>query len=131
VAWVANGCVRYAGGGRSTAADPCPAAEVTLYAIANAKLRGDHTRVPVRCVAARTGTCRGTVFGKLGRRVVARGGFAVPAGRQRWVRLRVNPATVRRFRREGDGSLIIGANVRDGRVGSGCCGDSELTVYAR
>jgi hypothetical protein len=47
------------------------------------------------------------------------------------VRLRVNPATVRRFRREGDGSLIIGANVRDGRVGSGCCGDSELTVYAR
>jgi hypothetical protein len=47
------------------------------------------------------------------------------------VRLRVSPATVRRFREDGEGSPIIGAGICDGPVGSGCCGSSELTVHAR
>ena len=86
-AWVANGCVRYAGlpvtASAPQADDPCPATEISLYCIAHAKLRGRTIRVPVQCVTAPTGVCRGTVLGRVfegGRRVVARGRFAVPVG---------------------------------------------------
>ena len=74
--------------------------------------------------------CRGTVLGKFGGRVVARGRFAVRAGQQRWVRMRVTRAAVKRFRRAGWGSMIIDARVPDGRVGAGADG-SELSVKVR
>lgn len=135
VAWLANGCVRYAALAPPVPApqadDPCPSTEIGLYYIASSPLRGRHVRVPVRCVTAPTATCRGTVLGKLGRRVVARGRFAVPVGTERDVRMRVARATVRRFRRERFGSLIIDARIPDGRIGVGADGSSELTVKVR
>ena len=92
VTWLANGCVRYvaldAGVAAAPADDPCPSTEIGLYGIASSPLRGRQVRVPVRCVTAPTGTCRGTVLGKLGRNVVARGRFAVPVGAQRKIPMR-------------------------------------------
>jgi hypothetical protein len=130
VAWVANGCVRYA----PVAAGPshpaaCPETEVGLYAIADSHLHGATARTIVICVAAADGTCRGTVYGKVGGRVAARGRFAVPAGTKRWVRMRVDRAARATIRRRGWIGMIVDATVPHGRVGEGCCGDSELTVY--
>ena len=131
-AWLANGCVRYApfAGASAQADDPCPSTEIGLYAIADAWLRGRRIRVPVICVTAPSGICRGTVLGRFDGQVVARGRFAVRAGRQRWVRMRVSRAAVNRFRRAGSGFLIIRARVPDGRVGAGADG-SELSVKVR
>jgi hypothetical protein len=130
VAWLANGCVRYAPPA-AQAADPCPSTEIGFYLIADARLRGRHVRVPVICETAPAGTCRGTVLGRLGRRVVARGRFAVPVGRERWVRMRVTRRAVARFRRERGGSLIIDARMPDGRIGAGSDGSAELSVKVR
>jgi hypothetical protein len=132
VAWLSNGCVRHeAFAGAPAADDPCPSTEIGLYLIASSPLRGRHVRVPVRCVTAATATCRGTVLGKVGRKVVARGRFAVPVGTERRVRVRVTRAAARRFRRERFGSLIIGARVPDGRIGAGAGGSSELSIEVR
>lgn len=132
-AWVANGCVRYAAiaGPPVTAAapDPCPSAEVSLYAIAASKLRGRFVQTPVRCIAAATPTCRGTVVARLGGRIVGTGRFSVPAGKQGEVRIRLTAGVAARFRREDGGGLVIGARVVDGRVGVGR-GYSELSVDA-
>ena len=62
---------------------------------------------------------------------VARGRFAVPAGAERRVRMRVTHAAAARFRRERFGSLIIDARIPDGRIGAGADGSAELTVKVR
>jgi hypothetical protein len=135
-AWVTNGCVRYAALPLTPTApqadDPCPTTEIGLYAIASSKLRGRTVRVPVRCVAAATGVCRGTVLARVfegGPRVVARGRFAVPVGTERRIRMRIERATVGRFRRdETFGPLIIDARMPNGRIGAGGDGSSELGI---
>jgi hypothetical protein len=135
LAWVANGCVRYAAlpvtDSAPQAGDPCPTTEIGLYYIAKSRLRGRTVRVPVRCVTAPTGVCRGTVLGRDGeggRRVVARGRFAVPVGKERKVPMRIERGTVRRFHRKNFGFLLIDARIPDGRIGVGADGSSELTV---
>jgi hypothetical protein len=135
LAWVANGCIRYAAlpvtASAPQAGDPCPTTEIGLYLIAKSKLRGRTVRVPVRCVTAPTGVCRGTVLGRDGeggRRVVARGRFAVPVGKERKVPVRIERGTVRRFRRKNFGFLLIDARIPNGRIGVGADGSSELTV---
>jgi hypothetical protein len=134
-AWVANGCLRHAAlpvtPSAPQANDPCPTTEIGLYLIAKSKLRGRTVRVPVQCVTAPTGVCRGTVVGRDGeggRRVVARGRFAVPVGKERRVPMRIERETVNRFRREDFGFFIIDARIPNGRVGVGADGSSELSV---
>jgi hypothetical protein len=134
-AWVANGCIRHAAlpvtASAHEAHDPCPTTEIGLYLIASSKLRGRTVRVPVRCVTAPTGTCRGTVLGRDGegdRRVVARGRFAVPVGKERKVPMRIERETVARFRRKDFGFFIIDARIPNGRIGVGADGSSELGV---
>jgi len=134
-AWVANGCVRHAAlpvtASDPQAHDPCPTTEIGLYLITKSKLRGRTVRVPVRCVTAPTGVCRGTVLGRDGeggRRVVARGRFAVPVGMERRVRMRIERKTVARFRRKDFGFFIIDARIPNGRIGVGGEGSSELGV---
>jgi hypothetical protein len=85
----------------------------------------------VICVTAPGGVCRGTVLGRDGeggRRIVARGRFAVPVGEERKVRLRIERATVERFRRKNFGFFIIDARIPNGRIGAGADGSSELGV---
>jgi hypothetical protein len=134
-AWVANGCIRYAAfpvtASAPQAHDPCPTTEIGLYLIADSKLRGRTVRVPVRCVTAPTGVCRGTVLGRDGeggRRVVARGRFAVPVGKERRVPMRIERETVERFRRKNFGFFIVDARIPNGRIGVGAHGSSELGV---
>jgi hypothetical protein len=134
-AWVANGCIRHAAlpvtASAPQADDPCPTTEIGLYLIANSKLRGRTVRVPVRCVTAPGPVCRGTVLGRDGEggpRIVARGRFAVPIGRERNVPMRIERATVERFRRRDFGSFIIDARIPNGRIGVGANGSSELSV---
>ena len=134
-AWVANGCVRHAALPVTAPApprhDPCPTTEIGLYLITKSKLRGRTVRVPVRCVTAPTGVCRGTVLGRDGegsRRVVARGRFAVPVGKERKVLMRIERATVKRFRRKNFGFFLIDARIPNGRIGVGGDDSSELGV---
>ena len=135
IAWLANGCLRYSALATPFPApqadDPCPSTEIALAYIASSPLEGRHVRVPVRCVAAATGTCRGTTLGKLRRKVVARGRFAIPTGAVRHVRMRMTRAAAARFRRQDFGSLIIDARIPDGRIGAGSDGSSELSVKVR
>jgi len=134
VAWLANGCVRYAAlrlpAPAPPAGDPCPATEVGLYAIADSRLRGRRARTPVRCVTAPGDACRGTVLARRGGRLVGRGRFAIPVGTQRWVPIRLTRAEAAYTRRATWTSLVISARVPGGRVGAGR-GYSELTVKAR
>jgi hypothetical protein len=132
VAWIANGCVRYAGLPAPAAPGVgCPSTEISLYYIADSRLRGRIVRTPVNCVAAPDGVCRGTVLAKRGGRVVGRGPFELSVGRERWVPIRLTRAAAARFRRERGGLLIIGARIPGGRVGVGSAGSSELTVKVR
>jgi hypothetical protein len=134
-AWVANGCIRYAALPLTASAphahDPCPTTEIGLHLIASSKLRGRTVRVPVHCVTAPTGVCRGTVLGRDGdggRRVVARGRFAVPVGKVRKVPMRIERETVERFHRKNRALFIIDARIPNGRIGVGADGSSELGV---
>ena len=135
VAWLFNGCVRYAPIGASSPApgkNPCPTSEVALYTIGpKSKLRGNRARVPVRCVASESGRCRGRLVVRLdyGRPIVARGTFDLPAN-DRWISVpvRFNRRTVARFHRAGWGGAIVNAIVRDGTVGSGGDNSAEFSV---
>ena len=134
-AWLFNGCVRYApldGTAPPAGRDPCPASEVGLYGIApSSKLRGNRARVPVRCVHAAAGRCRGRLVVRLdyGTPIVARGRFDIPV-RDRWVNVtvRFNRRTVAKLNREGRGSAIVNAIVRDGTVGSGADYSAEFGI---
>ena len=75
--------------------------------------------------------CRGTILGRDGeggRRFVARGRFAVPVGKSRDVPMRIERATLERFRRKDFGFFIIDARIPHGRIGQGADGSSELGV---
>jgi hypothetical protein len=139
VAWLANGCVRYAAiaGAVPTGPprDPCPTAEVALVETAS-RLRGRTARVRLRCVRAPGNVCRGTAIVRRARiagkgPLVARGAFIVPVGGYRPVEVHFTPSGLRiarrALRRGGSPSLMIGARVQDGRVGVGYLG-SGLTL---
>jgi hypothetical protein len=132
IAWLANGCVRYApiAGAPAPAppsGDPCPTTEIGLYTIDVSRLRGRTVRVRVTCIATPTDACRGTLLLKNDRnRVVARGPFTVPAGVLRRVPVHLNRAAVRTARREF--GFLLDAVIPDGRVGPGGHGASELSV---
>jgi hypothetical protein len=131
VAWIANGCVRYAPlAGAPPAADTCPATEIALPLIDSSRLRGRTVRVRVTCVATPAGACRGTLLIKRGLGhngpVLTRGPFTVPAGTTRRVPVRLNRAGLRAARR--DGTFQLGARIPDGRLGVGGGGSAELTI---
>jgi hypothetical protein len=134
VAWLANGCIRYAALAGPEAAppadDPCPATEIGLYLIADSRLRGRRVRAPVRCVTAPGDACRGTLLAWRGERLVGHGRFAVPVGAEQRVPIRLTPAEAAFQRREHGTSFVIRARMPDGRVGAGR-GDAELTVKVR
>jgi hypothetical protein len=135
VAWLFNGCVRYAPSDASTPAtgtNRCPGSEVGLYTIGpRSKLRGNTATTLVRCVASVTGRCRGRLVARLGygKPVVGRGTFDLPV-RAKWVRVRVrfDRSTVAKFRRAGWGSVVVDAKLRDGTVGAGADYSSEFDV---
>ena len=134
VAWLANGCVRYAAisgvSPTGPASDPCPTAELALSE-ADSRLRGRSARINARCVRAPGDVCHGTAIVRrspvAGRGpVLARGRFAIAVGGWRRVDVRFDRRGVRFVRRtlrRGDHpDLTIGARVQDGRVGAGYLG---------
>jgi hypothetical protein len=135
VAWIANGCVRYAPIAGAPppvppAGDPCPATEISLPLIDSSPLRGRSVRVRVTCIATPTDACRGTLLIKRGLGhngpVLSRGPFTVPAGLTQRVAVRLSRVGLRAARR--DGTFQLGAEIPGGRVGVGGRGSSELTV---
>jgi hypothetical protein len=133
VAWLANGCVRYAAitgpAPVAPADDPCPSTEIGLYTIDSSRLRNDAVRVRVHCIATPTDACRGTLLLKHGKRVVSSGPFTVPAGARQRVPVRLTRRGLRVARRAG--WFLVDAEIPDGRVGPGGRGSSELTVKRR
>jgi hypothetical protein len=136
VAWVANGCLRYASLTPTPipagAPNPCPSAELALYTIGpESRLDGNRIQVPARCVASETGRCRGRLLIRLDEDtpIVARGRFDLKVSRRfRDVTVRFDAATVRKFRRERFGSGLVYAEVQDGTVGAGGDGSAEIGV---
>ena len=119
VAWLANGCVRYAplDGAPVAAPAACPAAEVVLED-AGRPLRGRSLRLVAKCVTAPPGGCRGTALLRDGR-VLARGRFRVPSGTRRSIDVRFTRRGIRRVRRAqrfGGAFLELDARMRDGRL---------------
>ena len=134
-AWIANGCARVAAIPVSTAptraSDPCPTTEIAYAYIASTRLRGRTITVPVGCVTAPRGVCRGTAIARIFEgdgKAAATGRFAVPVGKSREVKMRVTRAALAEFRREGYGSLVMDARIPNGRIGVGSHGNAELTV---
>jgi hypothetical protein len=134
-AWIANGCARVAAFPVSSAptrpSDPCPTTEISYAYIAATRLRGRSITVPVACVAAPRGVCRGTAIARIFEgdgKAAASGRFAIPVGHSRTVKLRVTRAALAEFRREGYGNLVMDARIPHGRIGVGGDGSAELTV---
>jgi hypothetical protein len=134
-AWIANGCARVAAIPVSTAptpaSDPCPTTEIAYAYIASTQLRGRTITVPVGCVTAPRGVCRGTAIARIYEgdgKAAATGRFAIPVGKYREVKMRVTRAALAEFRREGYGSLVMDARIPNGRIGVGSNGNAELTV---
>ena len=129
VAWIANGCLYYTSFVPLGATVPanCPTTEVNLYAIGVSHLKGRTVRAPVICVNAPDGTCRGTVIGRFGGKVVGTGSFAIPIGKTGNVPMKLAARVVARFRKRGWGGLIIQARVPNGRTGA-VRGGSELDI---
>jgi hypothetical protein len=135
VAWLFNGCLRYAPLDKPASAprkDPCPKSELALYTIGpESKLRGNRARVAVRCVASATGRCRGRLVARLdyGTPIVGRGRFNIPVS-ENWLyaRVRFDRRTVAKFRRDGAGSALVNAIMRDGTVGTGADYSSEFGI---
>ena len=134
-AWIANGCAHVASIPVSTAparpSDPCPATEIAYAYIASTRLRGRTVTVPVGCIAAPRGVCRGTAIARIFEgdgKVAASGPFAIGVGKSRVVRMRVTDAALAEFRREGSATLLMDARIPDGRIGAGGEGSAELGV---
>ena len=134
-AWIANGCAHVATLPASSAprrsSDPCPTTEIAYAYIASTRLRGRTITVPVGCVAAPRGVCRGTAIARIFEgdgKAAATGRFAIPVGKSREVKLRVTRAALAVFRREGSGSLVMDARIPNGRIGAGGEGSAELGV---
>ena len=135
-AWISNGCAHVATLPVSTApppaGDPCPTTEISYAYIASTTLRGRTITVPVGCVTAPDGVCRGTAIARISEgdgKAAATGRFAVRVGKSRTVKLRVTDAALREFRREGFGSLVMDARIPNGRIGAGGEGSAELGVH--
>jgi hypothetical protein len=133
VAWLFNGCVRYARFGKSTAhGNACPTSEVALWTIGpSSKLRGNTATAQVKCVASVSGRCRGRLVARsdIGKPIIGRGTFDIPVG-NRWHKVPVHfdRRAVAKFRREHFGGVVINAIVRHGTVGSGADYSSEFEV---
>ena len=134
VAWLFNGCIRYAAFADTavTGTNPCPTSELALYTIGpSSRLRGNTATVPARCVTSVSGRCRGTLVAKLDYEtpIVGRGTFDLPAN-NKWidVTIRFNRRTVEKFIREDFGSLIVNAQMRNGTVGTGGDDSAEFSV---
>ena len=108
--------------------DPCPSTEIGLYLIDTTRLRGNHVRVRVHCIATPTDACRGTLLLKHHGGVVSRGPFAVPAGARQRVPVTLTRRGVRIARREG--GFLLDAEIPYGRIGPGRDA-SELNVKSR
>jgi hypothetical protein len=124
VAWLLNGCVRYASfsfTAKPSSRTPCPSAEISLYIIgAHSKLRGNHARVPLKCVAA-AGRCRGELLLRERRTgpVVGRGRFSLrPGPKDAYVKVFFTAAAVKKFHRKHGGYLIVDPRIQDGTVGT-------------
>ncbi|WP_157592006.1 hypothetical protein [Solirubrobacter soli] len=135
-AWIANGCARVAAIPVSSAptpsTDPCPTTEIAYAYIASTRLRGRTITVPVACVAAPHGVCRGTAIARIFEgdgKAAASGRFAIRVGKSRVVKMRVTRAALAQFRREGFGNLVMDARIPHGRIGAGGEGSAELGVY--
>jgi hypothetical protein len=135
VAWAFNGCVRYAAFSTApkAAGDPCPQSEIVLYSVgAHAKLHGNRARVPMKCVAAASGRCRGELLLReqgAHKPVLGRGTFAVrPSAHDHQVTVHFTAAAVAKFHREHGGYLIVYPHVRDGVASGGADGDYEFDV---
>jgi hypothetical protein len=130
VAWIANGCVRYAAVAgpppAGPASDPCPTTEIGLVLNNESRLRGRAIRVLVRCISAPDGVCRGTVLIRHRGRTVGSGDFAIPAGQRPRVEARLNRLGLRLVRGRNP-TLRIGARMTDGRIGQSR-GVTELQV---
>lgn len=132
VAWLANGCVLAADTApvapppSATPAPtldapppgPCPRAEVDLRDGGD-RVRGRILRLPVICVAAPAPGCSGEVLlGKGG--WAGRGGFLVPPGERRSVRVRLSTRGIAQARRHlrlyPVAQLSVTARVEDGRL---------------
>ena len=133
VAWLFNGCVRYAPFSKSARrANACPTSEVALWTIGpSSKLRGNIATAQVKCVASVNGRCRGRLVARLdiGKPIVGRGTFDIPVG-DRWHKVPVHfdRRTVAKFRREHFGGVVINAIMRNGTVGAGADYSSEFEV---
>ena len=95
-AWIANGCARVASlpvtAASTPAGDPCPTTEISYAYIAGTRLRGRTVTVPVGCVTAPHGVCRGVAIARVfegNGKAAASGHFAVPVGKYRVVKLRM------------------------------------------
>jgi hypothetical protein len=135
-AWIANGCAHVAAIPLSTvptrSGDRCPTTEITYAYIASTRLHGRTITVPVGCVTAPHGVCRGTAIARIFEgdgKAAASGRFAIPAGKSRVVKMRVTRAALAEFRREGFGNLVMDARIPNGRIGAGGDGSAELGVY--
>jgi len=135
-AWIANGCAHVAALPPTTAPapedDPCPTTEISYAYIAGTTLHGRTVKVPIGCVAAPRGVCRGTAIGRIfegNGKVAASGRFEIPVGKSRTVKLRVTKAALKVFEREGYGGLTMDARIKHGRIGQGSNGDAELDVH--
>ena len=133
--WIANGCARVATvpafAVPPAMEDPCATTEIAYAYIASTKLRGRTIDVPVGCVAAPRGVCRGVAIARIFEgdgKAAASGRFAIPVGKSRNVKLRVTPAALAVFRREGYGNLVMDARIANGRIGAGADGAAELSV---
>jgi hypothetical protein len=110
VVWDFNGCLRSAPFGASAppaGGAECPRTEVALFPgrkVPRAKLRGTTARIPVQCVTAPHGRCRGKLLVRPdpGEPVIARATFNLPVSRHsRPVAVRVPARDARWYRTHG------------------------------
>jgi hypothetical protein len=87
VVWDFNGCFRSAlfdASAPAAGGAECPRTEVSLFPsrkVPRAKLRGTTARIPVQCVTAPHGRCRGKLVIRSNPGIVARGTFNLPVSR--------------------------------------------------
>jgi hypothetical protein len=131
VAWLANGCLRYAAiAGPPPAApatDPCPTTEIGLYMNNDPRLRGREIRVPVLCINAPDDVCRGTLLIRHRGRIVGRGRFAIPVGRRPKIDVRLTRRGLDLVHGRNP-VMRIGARIPNGRIGPSR-GVTELLVH--
>ena len=113
--WDFNGCLRYAPLGASaptTGQAGCPQTEVALFPgreVPRARLRGRTARIPVQCISAPHGRCRGrlVVRSNWGEPIIARGRFDLPVtGHSRSAAVGFTVKAARSYRKYGGGARL-------------------------